>query len=49
MSLRCGESSLVSHDFIWRWGIEGVFTSSGKQHDTLKKITMDKTLETKLK
>ncbi len=26
-------------------GIEGVFTAAGKQHDALKKSTMDKTLE----
>ena len=30
-------------------GIERVFFSSGKQHDTLKKRTMDKTLESTLK
>jgi hypothetical protein len=30
-------------------GIEGVFTAAGKQHDTLKKNTMDKTLENTLK
>jgi hypothetical protein len=34
--------------YIWR-GIEGVFFSAGKQHDTLKKKTMDKTLENTLK
>ena len=30
-------------------GIERVFFSAGKQHDTLKKKTMDKTLESTLK
>jgi tartrate dehydratase alpha subunit/fumarate hydratase class I-like protein len=30
-------------------GIEGVFFSTGKQHDDLKKKTMDKTLENTLK
>ncbi len=30
-------------------GIERVFFSAGKQHDTLKKRTMDKTLESTLK
>jgi hypothetical protein len=30
-------------------GIERVFTSAGKQHDVLKKNTMDKTLESTLK
>jgi hypothetical protein len=30
-------------------GIERVFTAAGKQHDTLKKSTMDKTLENTLK
>ena len=30
-------------------GIERVFTAAGKQHDTLKKNTMDKTLENTLK
>jgi hypothetical protein len=30
-------------------GIERVFTAAGKQHDALKKITMDKTLENTLK
>jgi hypothetical protein len=42
MSLGCGDSSMVvlSGD-----GIERVFFSVGKQHDSLKKSTMDKTLE----
>jgi hypothetical protein len=30
-------------------GIERVFTGTGKQHDDLKKSTMDKTLEITLK
>jgi hypothetical protein len=30
-------------------GIKRVFTSAGKQHDALKKSTMDKTLESTLK
>ncbi len=30
-------------------GIERVFTAAGKQHDALKKSTMDKTLESTLK
>jgi hypothetical protein len=30
-------------------GIEGVFTVAEKQHDDLKKNTMDKTLESTLK
>jgi len=30
-------------------GIERVFTAAGKQHDDLKKRTMDKTLESTLK
>ena len=30
-------------------GIDRVFVSAGKQHDTLKKWTMDKTLENTLK
>ena len=30
-------------------GLVRVFTSDGKQHDALKKRTMDKTLESKLK
>jgi hypothetical protein len=30
-------------------GIERVFTAAGKQHDALKKSTMDKTLEITLK
>ena len=30
-------------------GIERVFTAAGKQHDNLKKKTMDKTLESTLK
>jgi hypothetical protein len=30
-------------------GIERVFFSTGKQHDTLKKKTMDKTVESTLK
>jgi len=30
-------------------GIERVFTAAGKQHDALKKRTMDKTLENTLK
>jgi hypothetical protein len=30
-------------------GIERVFFSAGKQHDALKKTTMDKTLESTLK
>lgn len=30
-------------------GIERVFTAAGKQHDALKKSTMDKTLENTLK
>ena len=30
-------------------GIERVFTAAGKQHDDLKKSTMDKTLESTLK
>ena len=29
--------------------MERVFTTAGKQHDALKKITMDKTLESTLK
>jgi hypothetical protein len=48
------------HDIVRMWrqfhgcpapggGIERVFFSSGKQHDTLKKKTMDKTLESTLK
>jgi hypothetical protein len=39
MSLECKDSSMVALDLESR-----VFTTTGKQHDVLKKYIMDKTL-----
>ena len=47
MSLGCGDNYIRSRES--GGGIEWVFFSSGKQYDTLKKNTMDKTLENTLK
>jgi hypothetical protein len=47
MSLGCGDNYILYH--ASGSGIERVFFSSAKQHDALKKNTMDKTLEIKLK
>jgi hypothetical protein len=47
MSLGYGDNYILYH--ASGSGIERVFFSSGKQHDALKKNTMDKTLEMKLK
>jgi hypothetical protein len=46
MSLGCGDSSIVARH---GGGIGRVSFSAGKQHDALKKNTMDKTLESTLK
>ncbi len=40
---------MVDLDLDSGGGIERVFTAAGKQHDALKKSTMDKTLESTLK
>ena len=45
MSLGCGVHGCPGSG----GGIERVFTAAGKQHDALKKSTMDKTLENTLK
>ena len=47
MSLGCGDNYIRCR--VSGGGIERVFFSSGKQHDALKKNTMDKTLESTLK